>query len=133
MNKKYFNIFLTLIVIIIFGMIIYQGGQNNKNNIINNNPNEIPVWSSPDQDGWVTTTDCRNIKLYLWDGKNPSEAGLEDEQDIAGDPEKKILSIGLPESIYGPRKRLEISYAKPSDYENCSPDVKRLIDATIHL
>ncbi len=126
MRKIYFNIIVLLIVSLLLGTIIYKN--NKKNNDINNVSTLLV-----DQNGWTTITDCRDIKLYLWDGKNPSEAGLEDEQDVAGDLEKKILSIGLPESIYGPRKRLEVSYAKPSDYENCSPDVKRVIKDAVGL
>lgn len=123
MKKQSVYISLILIIVIIFGVIIYKNIQKNKNksNI------STPIESAVDQNGWTTITDCRNIKLYLGDGK-VSVSGLDNEQDIAGNPELKILSIGLPESIYGPRKRLEVSYAKPSDYENCSPDVKKIIE-----
>lgn len=116
-------------MIVVFFVFIYYKNIPQSNNV---NLSAI-VWSPIDQNGWATTTDCRNIKLYFENGTDTSESGQENEQDIAGDPEKKILSIGLNEGLYGPKKRLEVSYAKLDDYKNCSPDVKKLIQTAILL
>jgi len=125
MNKRLLYIALTLTILIIFALVVYKSIVRNKNNLYS-------ATTTVDKNEWTTITDCRDIKLYLWDGENPSESGLENEQDIIIDYENKILSVGLPESIYGSRKRLEINYTKPSDYENCSPDVKKLVEVTVH-
>lgn len=126
MNKKYLKIFIFILLIAILSVIIYIYSFKNKN--IKNS--ELPINTNLNQNEWSVITDCRDIKLYLENG-NSSTSGLDNEQDIALNLEQKILSVGLPESLYGPRKRLEVSYGNPNDYKNCSTDVKKLIEKEV--
>jgi hypothetical protein len=116
------------LIFLIFGKIIYNNTKHAQVVDI-----QMPVWSSLDENGWSITKDCRFIKLYEPVGNDIPESGIVNELDIAGDPEKKILSVDLPESMYGSKKRLEISYATTEEYENCSPDVKKLIKDAIYI
>lgn len=117
MNKKLLFSLLIVIATAVGIVLIIQKG----------NDKSFPA-PKIDQDGRTIIYDCRDIKLYVGGEVDDSVSGLGGELDVEGNSDKKTLSIGLPERIYGPLKRLEVSYAKLSDYESCSPDVKEVIN-----
>ncbi len=126
MNKKLLNLILGLLIIIVLGIVIY------KNSLKIKTANHTLTVNYPyvDASGWTITNDCKDIKLNLVKN-DTSESGLANERDIAVNEELKIVSIGLPESLYGSRKRVEVSYANQNDYTDCSLDVKGVIDSVL--
>ncbi len=115
MNKKYLNIIIALVIVLVLGVVVYKNGQKNHTGISDDNL-ELLYKGGLGPTDWKIVTDCRDIKL-----------GADWQRDIATNDSMKVIGIGLPNDLYGYHKRLAVSYANPSDYENCSSDVKEII------
>ena len=120
------NLYILILVVLLF--VTALSVFTYKNYFKNTDYKVTTTYPYTDANGWEISNDCRNIKLSS-DEKSDPESGLANEQDIAINQELKIVSIGLPEKVYGPKKRLEVSYAKLTDYTDCSPNVRQIIDS----